>query len=523
VQEQGVGRSEKPQLPYTGGLTDSYFPMPYFTDPAKGKGFLLKNSEFSRFELCTRDKNEWSVEVWGARNVSFAVFAGPKPSDVVKELTAETGRPKTVPPDWAMSGVWLAAQGGMEAVKQRVAAALGAGIPVSAVWVQDWVGRRHFGGGNYGVKYKWTYDEEYYPGLRNYIAELKKRNVRFLGYFNPFILPEFDQFKEAAANDYIVRDKTGAPFIFQIITFKGGLLDVSNPQAGEWFKSYARKAIDMGMSGWMADFGEWLPYDSQITAGDSRTFHNLYTTRWHRLNREALEDRLGADFVMFTRSGFTGEQGTAQIVWAGDQEADWTETDGIPTVVTAALSIGLSGIPYFTCDIAGFSGGPSGKELFMRWAELGAFMPVMRTHDGLQKLKNHRFDTDVETLAHFKKFAVIHSLLLPYFKTLAEEAKRTGLPIIRHTALVDPGWKESYAADKQWMIGSDILFAPVVEQGAENVQVSFPKGEWENLFTGERFAGREVRTVSAPIGRPAVFVRNGKLKGILKNIRKAGF
>ena len=169
VQEQGVGRLEKPTMPYHGKFTDSYFPIPYMMDPAKGRGLLVENTGYIEFNFGGKP-GMWKVEVWDDRRVSMLMFGGPRPADVVRQLTAETGRATTAPPDWALGGVWISAQGGMDEVSRRVESALDAGIPVSAVWSQDWVGRRHFGAGNYGVNYRWFHDEEYYPGLKEKIA-----------------------------------------------------------------------------------------------------------------------------------------------------------------------------------------------------------------------------------------------------------------------------------------------------------------------------------------------------------------
>jgi alpha-glucosidase len=508
TQEQGVGRTANPLLPTVGTLTDTYYPLPYFMDPKRGAGFLLENTEYSVFDLGAADPTRWSVEVWNGRAASFLLFPGPRPAEVVAQLTRATGRPAAPPPSWAFSGVWLAGQGGEDAVQQRLDVAAGAGIPVAAIWVQDWVGERSFGPFGSGVEYHWTADDALYPNLSQFIAGLAAKDVRFLGYFNPFVVLALDQYAEALQGGYLIRRSDGAPYLQLIVTYYGSQLDVFNPAAGAWFQRYARAAAALGMKGWMADFGEWLPFDAALAQGDGPSSHNLYPTAWHELNRAALADAYpDGDYVMLTRSGYTGEAGVAQIVWAGDQTADWDAGDGLPTVVTAGLTSGLSGVPIFTHDIAGFSGGPSTRELFERWAELGALTPVMRTHDGALKNENHHFDSDPETLAHFTKMSQLHASLASYFEQVAAETVTDGLPMVRHTVLVDPDWDAAYEANWQWMIGSDVLVAPVVTEGATAVTVHFPAGRWRHLLTGEIYEGRQIATVFAPIGRPAAFQR----------------
>ena len=524
VQEQGVGRDEEPPTfpPGRGSFTDTYFPMPYFMDPAKRRAFLIENSQYSYFDLCKTDAATWQTEVWDTAEVSFLVWDGATPEDLVAHLTAEVGRPDKTPPDWAFSGVWLAAQGGTKAVYKRFQEAMDADVPVTAMWVQDWLGKRQFVPGMFGVKHRWVHDEEFYPELDKLIQKMADKGVRFLGYFNPFVLPDYEHFEPAVEKGYLPLTPDGKPYTFQIITFPGSVVDVTNPEAVEWFKGYARKAIAMGQKGWMCDYGESMPYDGTLHVGDGRSFHNLYPTAWHRINREVLEEAFpDGDYILLTRSGYTYEHSVAQVVWAADQEQEWADKDGIPTVVRAALTIGLSGIPFYSHDVAGFSGGPSTKELFMRWTELGAFTPFMRTHDGLRKKENHRFNSDAETLAHFKKMADIHAALFPYFKKVADQAVTHGLPMIRHTVLVDPDWPAALDAHKQWMIGRDLLFAPVTEQGASEITVHFPEGEWEHLLTGEVHAGRTTADVSAPIGTPAVFVRRGAMDDVVAAVRAA--
>ncbi len=258
-----MGREENPSLPFIGSYTDSYFPMPYFIDPYNNKAFLLENSEYSQFDMCATHSATWSVETWNGSVVKALIFNGASPAAMVSHLTAEIGRPST-PAGLGFQWSLARSPGGTEAVRERVQAAQAADIPVTAVWVQDWLGMRELLTGNFGVKYHRIHDEEFYPNLKELISELRQDDIRFLGYFNNFVLPEFEHFEEMAQQGMLIKTVDGDALVFVIISSEGSIIDVSNPEALDYFTQFANKAIELGMSGWMADFGEWLPFDAVI-------------------------------------------------------------------------------------------------------------------------------------------------------------------------------------------------------------------------------------------------------------------
>jgi len=169
------------------------------------------------------------------------------------------------------------------------------------------------------------------------------------------------------------------------------------------------------------------------------------------------------------------------------------------------INLGLSGVPYVTHDIAGYSGGPSTKELFMRWTELGAFTPVMRTHEGLRAAENWAWDSDAETTAHFARFARIHQALLPELEAAAREAASSSMPIVRHLVLMFPDDPNVVGQAEEYMFGDTLLVAPVIEEGATRRELYLPAGHWFHVFTGAEYDGGQTLTVDAPIGTPAVF------------------
>lgn len=504
-EENGLGRAEAP-VPPLGTLFSSYYPMPYFLDPRTGMGFVSDSSAYQVFSMCEDGANTWSVEVWDRRPFALYVLRGPQPIDVVTQLTTITGRSAPLP-DWGYD-LWLSAQGGTDRVRSILGLADAAGIDYSAVWVQDWVGIREFTPGNYGVKYRWALDPQAYPGFVTLIADLHADGKKFLGYFNPFILPAFDFFEPMAEKGYLIKNKAGDPYVFNISLFEGSLVDLTNPDAVAYFQGYAKKAVDLGISGWMSDFGEWLPWDAVLHDGEARYEHNLYPTRWHKASLEVLQKEIPGDFILLTRSGHLREAGATQVVWAGDQEATWDKKDGFPTAVRANITLSLSGVPFVTHDIAGFSGGPSTKELWMRWVELGAFSPVMRMHDGLKKLDNWNFHRDAESSAFLARFVKIRQKLKPYLIALGKEAMETGRPLVRHYALVenDPAY---WGVDDAYFLGNDLLVAPIVNEGATSRVVKIPSGTWRAVFGQGEFVGPAEVTIKAPIGSPIVLGRKG--------------
>jgi sulfoquinovosidase len=508
VSEQGIGRDEVVPF-YSGNAHTTYFPMPYWLD-ARGFGVLVDTHHRVEADLCATDPERAWIESVDGGDMAWVVLHGDTPLDVIRQLGDVVGRP-AAPPSWAY-GAWICAQGGRDAVLAQADLLEAEGIPAAALWVQDWTGSAVNIGGGYGVNYRWAPDEgELYPDLPGLVDELHARGFRVLGYVNPFVDPGLpDHFDEMAQSGWLPLGPDGEPYLFLGPRGEMTQADLTHEGAREYIRGFLRAAVDdVGLDGWMADFAEWLPLDARVADGsDPVAAHNGAPESWQRLTREVMDEaRPDGDWVMFARSGWTGVQAVAQIHWAGDQEADFSPTDGLPTVVPAMLSLGLSGQPNVTHDVAGFSGGPSTEELYLRWIELGAFTPILRTHDGNARADNWRFDRNAETLAFFRRFVRVHEALRPEIEALAAEAAQTGAPVVRHLMLDHPDDRETFSLSDQYLLGPDLLVAPVVEEGALTRELYLPEGRWFHVWTGEAHDGPGWITVDAPIGSPPVFSR----------------
>jgi len=227
--------------------------------------------------------------------------------------------------------------------------------------------------------------------------------------------------------------------------------------------------------------------------------------------------------LFFSRSGFTQSPGIATLFWLGDQLMTWDAYDGVKTALVGLLTSGLSGFSLMHSDVGGYDvikldvlGKPipiinRTPELLARWMELNAFTAVLRTMEGIAPDLSPQFDSTPEALAHSAMFSKVYKGLAPYRKRLVEEASRRGYPVVRPLFLHYPDDENAYALDHQFLLGPDLMVAPVLEKGADSVDVYFPQGdEWTDLWSGAD-AGRagEWATAPAPIGRPAVFLRKG--------------
>jgi alpha-glucosidase len=533
VSEQGVGRGEEP-ITTGANLTNggaggnaftTYLPIPFYMTNQM-RALLLQNDGYSQFDLRSPDRAQ--IMAFGGTLLA-TIFDGESPAEIIGQYTALTGRMKPLP-DWVHSGAIVGMQGGTEKVRQAWAELDKRGAPISAFWLQDWVGQRTT---SFGKQLWWNWEVDYdrYPGWDEMVAEMRADDIRVMVYLNPYVVDVSEKpnarrnlYREALENGYLVKNQQGEPYMVLNTSFEYGMIDLTNPQAVYWLLGVIEQnVIGAGASGWMADFGESLPYDAVVSSSNTPAslLHNRWPVGWAAINRAVVENYSADELVFFSRAGYTNSPRFSTLFWAGDQMVSWSAEDGIKSAVTGLNSGGLSGLAYNHSDIGGYTTITNplknyhrSKELLLRWMELNAFTTIFRTHEGNQPENNVQFYSDDETLNAFARWSKIYAALFEYRKTLVAEAAETGLPVVRHPFIHYPAdpqtWKISH---QQFMLGPDFMIAPVTDPGADKVTLYLPAGEWVHVWSGQTYTGGQTVTVPAPIGQPGVFYIKGSAWG----------
>ncbi len=515
--EPGVGRDKSRELTRImddegmagGDFWTTNYPQPTYIS-SDLYACHLDSSAWSALDFT--DPKHHRIEVWEMRTRLEFTFADNLPS-LVGALSQKFGRAAPLP-DWSIEGAIVGLKDGTDSFA-RLENIRAAGAAITGLWCEDWVGVRETSFGR-RLFWDWRWRGDRYPDLPGRIERLRQENIRFLGYVNPYLAVDGGQFAEALELGYLALQLTAdEPYIVDFGEFDCGIVDFTNPLAAGWFaeRIIGREMLDFGLSGWMADFGEYLPTDLRLHDGsDPMLAHNRWPVLWAEVNARAIASRgKTGDAMFFMRAGFTGAQAHCPLLWAGDQCVDFSRHDGIGTTIIAALSSGLTGNLVSHSDLGGYTslhGIVRTQELLMRWAELSAFTPVMRSHEGNRPGDNLQIDSNPEILAHFASMTRVHAALAPYLRHLLAEAATSGLPLQRPMFLHYSDQVEFANCQDQYLLGQDLLVAPILEEGARARDVLIPQDNkpWINVWTGKEYTGGRHR-VAAPMGSPPVFMR----------------
>lgn len=498
------------------GLDAAYINVPFLWSDA-GWGIFFNTSAPSRADIASTHSEVIAVAV-EEKELDLFLFSG-DPATILRHYLSITGMPGSFP-DWAL-GVWMSRCSYMTAVEieSTVDELHAAGCPVDVVHVDAWVS----GNAIRDLACNWSIDRQRFP--EGWVKRLTDRDVRVSLWHNPYVISGSARAEELERRGFLVKMPDGT----LAVTYDKkdrNLIDFTNPAAVGWWKEkVTRVATEEGNSSFKPDFAEEVPEDAIFHDGRSgRELRNEYALLYQRATHEALREMSGDGRVaLFCRSGTAGSQ-RYPCHWAGDTPSTWI---GMATALRACLSLSLSGFGIVGHDVGGFyhpgtfefdrlvsafdTMDPSvfhpevEPELFARWSQWGAFSPVMRFH-GAGRREPTAYPEPARSVAI--KACRTREALRDYLREAARIAAEEGLPMMRPMALAFPEDRDARAAELQYLLGSDILVAPVLEPGGRRT-FYLPEGRWLGLVGLAPVEGPGWATVECELGQYPAFVREG--------------
>ena len=443
----------------------------------KGYGVFINDPGKVSLEVGSEKTSRVQFCVTGEYLEYFAIY-GPQPKAVLERYTALTGRP-AMPPEWSF-GLWLSTSFTTSYDEKTVMSFINGmeerKIPLS-VFHFDCFWMKGFNWCDF------TWDSETFPDPKGMLSRIKSKGIKICVWINPYIAQRSALFEEGKKGGYFLKRDDGS--VYQTDLWQAGMaiVDFSNPAAVNWYNGHLEKLLDMGVDCFKTDFGERIPEDAvYFDGGDPERHHNFYAYLYNKTVFELLEKKRGkGEAVLFARSATTGGQ-KFPLHWGGDCESTF---EAMAETLRGGLSLGMSGFGFWSHDIGGFEGIPNAS-LFKRWLAFG----LLSSHSRLHGSHSYRvpWSVDEESAEVCRFFTEVKTRLMPYILKTAKEAHEKGIPVLRSMLLEFPDDPTCAYLDRQYMLGPDLLVAPVFSEDNE-VTYYLPEGEWKQYLTGETIKG----------------------------------
>lgn len=454
----------------------AYKNVPFYLS-SKGYGIFVNHPEKVSYEVGSESVSKVQFSVPG-EYLEYYVIGGGSPKAALGNYTLLTGRP-ALPPAWSF-GLWLTTSFTtsydektvtefIEGMEQR-------DLPLhvfhfDCFWMKEsqWC--------------DFTWDTDVFPDPEAMLKRLRARGLKICVWINSYIAQKSALFDEAMEKGYLVKRPDGSVWQWDRWQAGMGLVDFTNPAAVQWYKDELKKLMDMGVDCFKTDFGERIPTDVVYYDGsDPVKMHNYYTYLYNKAVFEVLEENRGIhEAMLFARSATVGGQ-KFPVHWGGDCSANY---DSMAESLRGGLSLCTSGFGFWSHDISGFER-TAPPDIYKRWTAFGLLSSHSRLHGNESYRVPWLFDEEaVDVLRHFTK---LKCSLMPYLFEAACEASQKGIPTMRAMVLEFPDDPGCLQLDRQYMLGSSLLVAPIFNNEGK-AQYYLPAGTWTHFLSGEKSEG----------------------------------
>ncbi|MFV0388617.1 MAG: TIM-barrel domain-containing protein [Pyrinomonadaceae bacterium] len=524
---------------YPIGTDPLYQSIPFFYALNKGKsyGVFFNNTFRTWFDMGASNPKKYSFGASGGE-LNYYVFTGGEtrnPKRIIEDYSHVTGR-MPLPPRWALGFQQSRWSYFPESRVREIAEGFKNNrIPLDAIYfdIDYMAGYRVF-----------TWDNQRFPNPSKLVADLRAQGIHTVLMIDPGIKkdPNYDVYNDGIRADVFVRTKNGETLIRRAWAGDSAFPDFTNPKAREWFGEQYQEPLKQGVAGFWNDMNEpgvflddddnpkimnhprkTFPLDAQHfgegKGGDHRRYHNVYGLEMTRASFEGLRklEPKKRPFVL-TRAGFAGVQ-RYSAVWTGDNVASW---DHLALSIPMLLNLSVSGVPFVGADAGGFQDMPT-AELYARWLQAAALTPFFRAH-------SVGWVGDKEPWAFGEEFTKINRetielryRFLPYLYTQFYLHEKDGTPVMRPLWFDYPEDTGSYLINDEFLLGSDILVAPVMKPGDQARGIYLPKGTvWYDFWTGETIESGKMHYLKFPLDRLPIYVRKGAVIPMQDAVKNTG-
>jgi len=473
-------------------------------------GIFLDNPGRTSFDMRSH-QDAYTFQV-NSGTIDYYFILGPSLQEVVQRYSQLTGR-MDLPPAWAI-GYHQSRYSYMnqEEVLTLAKNFKAKNIPCDVIHLDI----------HYMDEYRvFTFDPVRFPNPRQMIDELKEMGIRIVPIVDPGVKkdPEYAQYQQGIHNDYFCKKIEGELFIGDVWPGASAFPDFTEEEVREWWGEQHRYYTDMGIHGIWNDMNEPAVFnasktmDLDVVHGNDgspkthRELHNLYGMLMSMATQQGLKKQLAGErpFVL-TRAGYAGVQKYA-ATWTGDNRSFW---EHLAMSIPMVLNLGLSGQPFAGPDIGGFAHHTT-PELLARWTQAGVFFPYSRNHSVLDSIRQEPwvFGEQIEDIC--RKYIRLRYQFMPYLYTQFYQAHKTGLPIMRPLIMEYPNDRNVYNLCDQFLVGADVLVAPILRPSTETRSVYLPEGEWIDYWSGERHRGGKYILAYAPLDVLPLYIKAGAM------------
>lgn len=457
------------------GTEQAYKNIPFYLSNRK-YGLFVDNPGKVSFEVGSEKVSRVQFSVPG-EEMSYSVVGGENLKAILNTYTDLTGKAPLVP-DWSY-GLWLSTSFTTDydekTVLEFVDGMAERNIPLSVFHFDcRWMKELEW------CNFDW--DKSKFPDPEGLLKKLHDRGLKICVWINSYIGQKSPLFEEGAKNGYFIKNEDGS--VWQWDRWQAGMaiVDFTNPEATKWYQGYLKKLVAMGVDCFKTDFGERIPTEGvkYYDGSDPELMHNYYTYLYNKAVYDVLVETKGADeAVLFARSATVGGQ-QFPVHWGGDCSSNYPS---MAESLRAGLSFGMSGFGYWSHDIAGFEDQAS-PDLYKRWTQFGLLSSHSRYHGSTAYKVPWLYGDEAVDVA--REFTELKLQLKPYLLKMAQETHETGVPMMRAMVLEFPDDPTCEDIDTQYMLGDDLLVAPVFrEDGVARFYVPDDgTGQaWTNIIT----------------------------------------